>query len=397
MKKIILYLSITMQIISCSTPSGSSNENNGLNERFYPNKLLHTNLNEIDFNDKFIIIDFWATWCAPCIKGFTHFEKLASNPDFKDDAVFILLSDESEKKILKRLNNRTLKNVHFAVDQMDSIEGKTFQQFDVQYMPYTVVLSPTGETLWDGSTDELTSDKLGHLIAGTYKELANNEVASNKKENTVALDTIIGSNYSIITKPDFKDAPYGSTNKDQSGYSRISVSLGTLIKDLSGREKFSLVSSVPLDSTFYHVKFKCNPDSINRPFDFLLNKLLTHYNIHTESYTEQKEVLQLSILNNAILAKKATLQIEDGHGGVDYDKNKIVIINKPITILVNVLNELGFGPLILETGFDITKKYDFEINTKENLQGIKKQLQTQYGLSLTSITTPIEFLKIQKD
>ncbi|WP_428232371.1 TlpA disulfide reductase family protein [Flavobacterium sp.] len=39
--------------------------------------------------DSIYIVNFWATWCAPCIKELPHFEKLSA--DYKSDKLAVLL------------------------------------------------------------------------------------------------------------------------------------------------------------------------------------------------------------------------------------------------------------------------------------------------------------------
>ena len=40
-------------------------------------------------NDTVYVINFWATWCAPCVKEIPHFEKL--NQEFADSNVKVIL------------------------------------------------------------------------------------------------------------------------------------------------------------------------------------------------------------------------------------------------------------------------------------------------------------------
>ncbi|OXG08998.1 AhpC/TSA family protein [Flavobacterium araucananum] len=55
-------------------------------------KLLNIDqLNERIKNgkDSTYVVNFWATWCAPCIKELPHFEKL--NAEYKSDKLVVLL------------------------------------------------------------------------------------------------------------------------------------------------------------------------------------------------------------------------------------------------------------------------------------------------------------------
>ena len=50
-----------------------------------------------DFRDKLIILDFWATWCAPCISSLYKLDTLQK--EFKDDLMIIPTSYEPEEKV----------------------------------------------------------------------------------------------------------------------------------------------------------------------------------------------------------------------------------------------------------------------------------------------------------
>src|SRR5690606_5831613 len=50
-----------------------------------------------DFKDKLIILDFWATWCAPCISSLNKLDSLQL--EFKDDLLVFPTSYEPEQKV----------------------------------------------------------------------------------------------------------------------------------------------------------------------------------------------------------------------------------------------------------------------------------------------------------
>lgn len=55
---------------------------------------------EISFDDlkgKVILVNFWATWCPPCIAEKPSFQKLYE--DYKDKVVFLFVTSESEEKV----------------------------------------------------------------------------------------------------------------------------------------------------------------------------------------------------------------------------------------------------------------------------------------------------------
>lgn len=56
-------------------------------------------VNLTEFIGKPLVINYWATWCAPCIKEFPHFEELKKQAG--ENVNFIMISDESVEKINK--------------------------------------------------------------------------------------------------------------------------------------------------------------------------------------------------------------------------------------------------------------------------------------------------------
>lgn len=57
---------------------------------------------EPDTSGKFILIDFWATWCGPCRKVIPELNSF--HKEFKDDLIVIGISDEPKYKVKKQKN-----------------------------------------------------------------------------------------------------------------------------------------------------------------------------------------------------------------------------------------------------------------------------------------------------
>ena len=73
-----------------------------------------------------LVVNFWATWCAPCIKELAHFKKI--NNDFKGEIVFLLISEEDSRKIIPFKNS-------FDFDFV--LSSKSFETYGVNTWPTT--------------------------------------------------------------------------------------------------------------------------------------------------------------------------------------------------------------------------------------------------------------------
>jgi thiol-disulfide isomerase/thioredoxin len=90
---------------------------------------------------KFILIDFWATWCSPCRKLIPELN--AYHEKFKPDMIIIGLSDESESR-LRAFYSQI--NYYQANDTKKRLKN-TYQ---VHGIPHTVLIDPDGFVRWEG-------------------------------------------------------------------------------------------------------------------------------------------------------------------------------------------------------------------------------------------------------
>ncbi len=92
-----------------------------------------------DYEGKLLLLDFWETWCSPCLKSFKYMQKARSNyPDhFAVLAINPGLADEP-KDIQKFLNKNDY-DFTFVRDP-----EKLYKTLGVRSLPYKIFLDPEG-------------------------------------------------------------------------------------------------------------------------------------------------------------------------------------------------------------------------------------------------------------
>jgi thiol-disulfide isomerase/thioredoxin len=87
-------------------------------------------LNELEHRinsskDTTYVVNFWATWCGPCVKELPHFQKLRS--ELKNEPVSILLvsldfKSKLEKQVKPFVRRRRIKSEVFLLDESNQQE-----------------------------------------------------------------------------------------------------------------------------------------------------------------------------------------------------------------------------------------------------------------------------------
>ena len=88
---------------------------------------------EVDYNglekvlnrtdNKTYVVNFWATWCAPCVKELPYFERI--NKQYKDKNVEVVLVSldfpkHFDTKLKNFINKKQLQSELYALNDMDS-------------------------------------------------------------------------------------------------------------------------------------------------------------------------------------------------------------------------------------------------------------------------------------
>lgn len=94
---------------------------------------------QADLDDRWVVVNYWAEWCAPCLHELPEFNRLAaSNPDV---LVFGVNYDGISGEELLELSDRM--GIEFAVMGQDFEESLRLER--PQVLPTTYIFDPQGE------------------------------------------------------------------------------------------------------------------------------------------------------------------------------------------------------------------------------------------------------------
>lgn len=133
--------------------------------QFCPNisltKITNTNkktINISDFKGKLLILDFWATWCAPCVNAMPENNMLQQK--LMDKVQFLLVGNQSKKIIDTYIKSiEKVKGIRFVLPSIYE-DDLLSQMFPHHYIPHYVWINQNGKVIAISNADHITEENI---------------------------------------------------------------------------------------------------------------------------------------------------------------------------------------------------------------------------------------------
>ncbi|MGM9477593.1 TlpA family protein disulfide reductase [Pedobacter sp. GSP4] len=160
--------SVTILLLLISTAVFAQESNNG--KKLWAKSILNEKAPELvvekwiskqpDTKAKFVLIDFWATWCGPCRAYIPTLNDIQKK--YADKIVIIGVSDETAEKV-EAFNNPKI-NYAEAIDTKGTVKNL----LEVKGIPHAILIDPKGIVRWEGfpllQGNQLTEEVIKGLL-----------------------------------------------------------------------------------------------------------------------------------------------------------------------------------------------------------------------------------------
>lgn len=117
-----------------------------------------------DFRGKVVILDFWATWCGPCIRSFPGMQSLVNKYKSDEDVQFLFINTSQKESDYKSIVSEFIKknNYSFNVlfDEMTNWNKRIATLYEVEVLPTKIIIDKHGDIRFHSSGSSSSIDDI---------------------------------------------------------------------------------------------------------------------------------------------------------------------------------------------------------------------------------------------
>jgi uncharacterized protein (TIGR03435 family) len=365
----------------------------------YVNNIINgTKTIQVDaLKGKVVILDFWATWCSPCVAVLTKFEGLKKK--FGDKLVVLAVSDESPERLKQFIANRPTTLI------ISSDTGNSLQPvFPHRTIPHTILIGIDGKinaiTDAENITPEIIQLALQHVAINLPLKKDNINFSIDeyfKVDSTVPeafnmLPPVQGAGSMTKTYPEgfYKNRRMTIVNMPMDGLYRFAYNKTYyLVKNDYDTAKRSYE-----DEQKYCVDFWIADADKNKLLQYFQQKLKSQF-VDVDAVLEKRKmkVLVLKATDSAKYKLKPSSQVNDLYsaGGSHFEGNGVTV-----GALADYMEGFGLyaGKVMDETG--IAGRYNIFFEWQPERKESLKEAFAKLGLYWENAEREVEILVLKK-
>src|SRR5690606_22400074 len=94
------------------------------------------------FNGKYVLLDFWASWCGPCREEHPNLISIYENYKNKDFTILSVSIDTDKEKWIKAIDKDKL--TWTQVSDLSGNKGEVYLKYGITSIPANFLIDPNG-------------------------------------------------------------------------------------------------------------------------------------------------------------------------------------------------------------------------------------------------------------
>jgi len=334
---------------------------------------------------KLVVLNFWASWCAPCVEAVPHLNDLAAKFQRKD-VQFVVITPERESEIKAFLQKKPLQTwVGIDPDQ------STFDAYHVTTIPRTVIINRNGYVAGTTAPTLVTARIIDALLAGDEITIphgapSQSVVAIKDRKEPAHVRPM----YQMLIKQMEK---HRGTFTDEDGIWRgEAVTLKDALALAYDVTPSRIASRSPLSKRGYQIIVAAPEGYPDMRAAMLRNALKETFDLVVSRETVDKETFVLSAPDpKALKIRKTSSEDQPVKGR---EAGRVTARNRTITALASQLEAALGKPVLDDTG--LKGKYDWDLTFDAGKPtSIVQAVEAALGLKLTPVKRTVEVLVVE--
>jgi len=335
---------------------------------------------------KVVVLEFWATWCGPCLAAIPHMNELAD--EFKGKPVQFIAITAEDKPIVEDFLLKRPIHSWVALDT-DSAMNKAY---GVVGIPATVILDKEGKIAAVTYPTFLTETNINDLLAGKKIEPRSGggpTVPAQKEKEAPPL-------FQVLIRP--SSFTNEQSRGEGSGRLRaIGYTLQAILPTFFDTHSDRIITNAPLPEGRYDFIVVQQSHSDQDPNVLMQEALKRTFGLtaHHETNLVNALVLKVKETNAPGLTPSPTRTMHFKWG-----PGEMSGMSTPPSLVASTLETLLDTPVVDETGltndfgYDVSLKFEQKWPAKPNPDVLKKAVREQLGLELVPSQRSIDMLVV---
>ena len=335
---------------------------------------------------KVVVLEFWATWCAPCVGAIPHMNKLAE--EFRgQDVVFLAVTDDDAERLQPFLEKRPM-DAAIAIDR----SRKNWKTWDVPSIPHTVVIGKGGAIVGATDPEHVTSAVLRDVLNGGSPVLPPKEGVPSDldwdRNQVVWQDGIVPEMYCII-KP-IKTTTSG-TKTGKNRFIADGVPLSMLIQSAWQPGQFRTDLRLPDTGKFYRAAVQVPENRKEQLWPYLRATLTAMFGFQARWEGQERDVFIL----RRVEGREPPAESQADQEIRMQLRGKITLHKQPVKELCDMLTNALNKPVLDETA--LAGRYDFDLPYQPGQTEVILGALKDKGLEVTKEKRRIPILVVESE
>lgn len=117
---------------------------------FEAKTVSSTNIRLKDFSSQYVLLDFWGTWCVPCVKSLPKIKKINEKHSDKIKIIGIAY-DEDEPKVRDFLNKNIYTWDNIFESRSKTTKNSIVKLYNIEVFPTYILMDKNQKIVYKGS------------------------------------------------------------------------------------------------------------------------------------------------------------------------------------------------------------------------------------------------------